>query len=604
MNISLNKRLTLLVIIDICLISLDIVFSFFILFGNFTVLFSYWWLIPLSIAFHIGIFRNFGLYHWAWQYASVKELLSLIEAIGLSTMFVAITLLVFGQVAFPYRVLIINAMLCFVTVGGTRLFIRMWRESKLKSAEQMQAKEKNILIVGAGDAGEMIAREMLKLLRLGYKPIGFVDDDPTKHGEYIHKLPIIGSTTEIPLIVEKYDVDEVIIAIPSASGKEIRQIVDNCEKGDVNYRIVPGVYELIDGKVHVNQIRNVQIEDLLGREPISVDLKGIAAYLSEARILVTGAGGSIGSELCRQVAMYQPKTLIIFGRGENSIFNIEYELRKKFPFLNIISIIGDVRDANKVEAVFSKFKPTIIFHAAAHKHVPLMESNPEEAVLNNIIGTKLLIDAAERNNAKEFVMISTDKAVNPSSVMGASKRVAEMLVHAKAQTGSKTKFVSVRFGNVLESRGSVIPLFKRQIAEGGPITVTHPEVKRYFMIIPEAVQLVIQAGAIGQGGEIFVLDMGEPVKILDLAKDLIRLSGLEIGSDIEIKFVGLRPGEKLFEELLTAKEGTQSTKHKKIFVAKPEKINVEKLERDIESLREMAINNKQEEVRAKIKEII
>ncbi|MFC1511544.1 polysaccharide biosynthesis protein, partial [Candidatus Margulisiibacteriota bacterium] len=488
-------------------------------------------------------------------------MISLLEAVGLSSMFLAVALLIFGKVNFPYRVLIIDAIFCFMFIGGIRLVIRLWKEAKTKTGEDI--KSRNILIVGAGDAGEMIAREMLRLPHLGYVPIGFVDDNPEKTGEYIHKLPILGNTSEISRIVEKYDVAEIIIALPSATGKEIRHIVDTCEKSTATYRIVPGVYELIDGTVHVNQIRNVRIEDLLGREPISVNLREIASYLSGSIVLVTGAGGSIGSELCRQVSMYQPSELILFGRGENSIFNIEYELRKKYPFLNLKVIIGNIRDFNKIDYIFSKHKPSIIFHAAAHKHVSLMETNPEEAVLNNIIGTKILVDAADKYQAKEFVNISTDKAVNPSSIMGSAKKVAEMIVQAKALDGSKTKFVSVRFGNVLESRGSVVPLFKKQITEGGPLTVTHPEARRYFMTIPEAVQLVIQAGAIGKGGEVFILDMGEPVKILDLAKDLIRLSGLEIGRDIEIQLTGLRPGEKLFEEILTASEGTQATKHKK-----------------------------------------
>lgn len=597
MGVPLNKRLTLLVIFDILFIGLAMSFSFFILFGDFSCLLSYWWLIPLSIAFRIGTFRNFGLYHWAWQYASVKELLSLIEAVGLSSMFMAVTLLIFGKLNFPYRVLIIDAMVCFAAVGGIRFFMRLWRESKSKAAGE--GKAKNILIVGAGDAGEMIVREMLKLSHSGYNPIGFSDDNPSKKGEYIHKLPVIGSTSEIPSIVEKYNIDEIIIAIPTATGKEIRRIVEYCEKSGATYRIIPGVYELIDGTVHVSQIRNVQIEDLLGREPISVDLKEIASYLSGARVLITGAGGSIGSELCRQVTMYQPEELILLGKGENSIFNIEYELRKKYPFLNLKVVIGDIRDPHKVDFIFRKYKPSVIFHAAAHKHVPLMEINPDEAILNNIIGTKVLVDAADKYQVKEFVNISTDKAVNPTSIMGATKRVAEMIIQAKAQKSS-TKFVSVRFGNVLDSRGSVIPLFKKQIAEGGPVTVTHPEAKRYFMTIPEAVQLVIQAGAMGKGGEIFILDMGEPIRILDLAKDLIRLSGLEIGKDIDIQFIGLRPGEKLFEEILTAAEGTQATKHKKIFVAQPEEINIEKLERNVEELKELASTNEMERIKTKL----
>jgi len=598
MNISFNKRLTLLVILDILFIGLAMAFSFYILFGNLSLLLFYWWLIPLSIAFRIGTFRNFGLYHWAWQYASVKELLSLVEAVGLSSMFIAVVLLLFERVNFPYRVLIVDAMVCFTFIGGTRFLIRLWRESKAKPQGEIETK--NILIVGAGDAGEMIVREMLRSPKLGYQPIGFVDDNPAKVGEYIHKLPILGNTSEIPSIVEKYGVAEIIIAIPSATGKKIRHVVDACEKSGATYRIIPGVYELIDGTVHVSQIRSVQIEDLLGRDPVSVDLKEIASYLSGARVLITGAGGSIGTELCRQVAMFQPEELIIFGRGENSIFNVEYELRKKHPFLTLKVIIGDIRNGNKLDYIFKTHKPTIVFHAAAHKHVSLMQNNPDEAVLNNIIGTQNLVDISAKYLVKEFVNISTDKAVHPQSVMGASKKMAETVVQAKALNGSQTKFVSVRFGNVLDSRGSVIPLFRKQIAEGGPVTVTHPEAKRFFMTIPEAVQLVIQAGAMGKGGETFVLDMGEPVKILDLAKDLIRLSGLEVGRDVEIQFIGLKPGEKLFEEILTAAEGTQATKHKKIFVARPEEIDRGKLEKDIVELQALSVSNDFAQIKTKL----
>jgi len=552
----------------------------------------------LGIAFRIGTFRNFGIYHWAWQYASVKELISLVEAVGISSMLIAFSILIFGFVGFPFRVLVVDAVICFAFLGGGRLFIRHWMQNMHKGNKM--GKKRVILIVGAGDAGEMISREMLKLPHLGYSPVGFVDDDNTKKGMYIHGLPILGETNEIRTLVDKYSIDEIVIAIPSAAGKEIRRIVNYCEESKVLFRIVPGVYELIDGSIHISQIRNVQIDDLLGREPVAIDLKEIAGYLTDAVILVTGAGGSIGSEICKQVALFQPKELLLFGRGENSIFNIEWELRKKYPFLNIKVVIGDMRDNLKVDYLFKKYHPTVVFHAAAHKHVSLMEANPDEAILNNILGTQNLIRAADHYGVKIFVNISTDKAVNPTSVMGASKRIIEMILQAQAQGGSETKFVSVRFGNVLDSRGSVVPIFKQQILAGGPVTITHPGVTRYFMTIPEAVQLVIQAGAMGKGGEIFILDMGEPVKILDLAKDLIKLSGLEVGQDIEIKIIGLRPGEKLFEEIFTSSEGTRATKHKKIFIAKPETRNYDKLKAEIDVLTDLAEKRQIDQIRARI----
>ncbi|MDI6732233.1 MAG: nucleoside-diphosphate sugar epimerase/dehydratase [Candidatus Margulisbacteria bacterium] len=592
------KRLFLMVLADILFIILSLIISFFVLDGTLSSALKYWWVFPLILAIRIGTFRNFKVYHWIWQYASVNELLSLIEAVALSSILTATALLVFGIILFPFRVLFIDALLCFALIGGMRLAIRYWKETH--SLFSLTGDEKKVLIIGAGDAGEMIAREMLKLPQLGYNPIGFIDDDLTKKGEYIHSLPILGVAESMPSIIKENAIEEVIIAIPSATGKEIRRFVELCEKSEVTFRIVPGVFELIDGSVHVSQIRNVQIEDLLGREPVSVDLKEIAGYLADAVILVTGAGGSIGAEICRQVTMFQPKELILFGRGENSIFNIELELRKQYPFLEMKVMIGDIRDNSKVNYIFDKYHPTVVFHAAAHKHVALMEANPDEAILNNILGTKNLINAADHYGVKIFVNISTDKAVNPTSIMGASKRIIEMLLQAKAHAGNATKFVSVRFGNVLDSRGSVVPIFKQQILAGGPVTVTHPEVKRYFMTIPEAVQLVIQAGAMGCGGEIFILDMGEPVKIIDLAKDLIKLSGLEVGEDIEIKIIGLRPGEKLFEEILTPAEGTSATKHKKIFVAKPAASSYDKLSEEIATLLNLAEKRQLDQIKSKI----
>ncbi|MGI6519038.1 MAG: polysaccharide biosynthesis protein [Bacillota bacterium] len=366
--------------------------------------------------------------------------------------------------------------------------------------------------------------------------------------------------------MEARRVDEVIIAMPSAGGQAIREVVATCRQLDVKIQTLPGMYEIVDGKVSLKQLRDIQIEDLLGREPVRMDMKEIGAYLAGRKVLITGAGGSIGSEICRQVALFKPKCIVLLGHGENSIFEIQNDLARRFPTLTTHAVIADVRDAERIEKVFEKYRPDVVFHAAAHKHVPLMEANPEEALTNNVFGTRNVAQAADRYKVKRFVMISTDKAVNPVSIMGMSKRIAEMVVQAVGAESS-TRFMAVRFGNVLGSRGSVVPLFRKQIAEGGPVTVTHPDMTRYFMTIPEAVQLVIQAGAMGQGGEVFVLDMGEPVKIVDLAEEIIRLSGYEPGRDIEIVYTGIRPGEKLFEEILTSDEAAIATRHKKIFVS-------------------------------------
>ncbi|MBI5078897.1 polysaccharide biosynthesis protein, partial [Candidatus Saganbacteria bacterium] len=545
---------------------------------------------------------NFGLYHWDWQYMSVSEVVSLIKAVIISSVLLSATVILFGDREFPPAVFIIEGLLCFAMIGGVRLMIRYWKDSH--SALSLSGDEKKVLVVGAGDAGDMILREMQKNPRFKYRPVGFVDDSPAKKGVFIHHLPVLGDCDSIPELVKSFGIDEIIIAMPTATRKQIHRVVELCEKTGAKFKTIPGIFELIDGTVHVDQIRSVEIEDLLGREPVKLDIKSISSYLTNACVMVTGAGGSIGSELCRQVAMFNPAKLVVVGKGENSVFDIEVELKNKHPYLDLVVNIADIRDVYRMDNIFKHTRPEVVFHAAAHKHVTLMEREPDEAILNNIIGTKNLVDLSDRDSVKNFVMISTDKAVNPSSIMGATKRIAEMIVQAKAQTNSRTKYVSVRFGNVLGSRGSVVPLFKKQIAAGGPVTVTHPEAKRYFMTIPEAAQLVIQAGALGSGGEIFILDMGEPIKILDLVRDLIRLSGLEEGEDIEIKFIGLKPGEKLFEEILTREEGAKATKHEKIFVSPPAEISPEKLQEDVIILKRLSHEGNREEIRNKIKEMI
>jgi FlaA1/EpsC-like NDP-sugar epimerase len=503
-------------------------------------------------------------------------------------------------------------------VGGSRLVWRLYCERK----GALNRGQEQILIVGAGDAGEVISREIIRRPDLG-RLVGFVDDDKEKVGKSIHNIKVLGNVEGINDILEKEQVSTVIISIPTASGKEIRRIVDNIKNKEVKIKTLPGLYELVDGKVSVSRIRNIKIEDLLGREPVDLNLEEISGYLEGRRVMVTGGGGSIGGELARQIYRFGPRSLILLDHSENGLFHINLELERKWPRVEIELVVADIRDREKMDKIFKKYVPEVVFHAAAHKHVPMMEFHPDEAVMNNIIGTKNVAELAERYGAERVVMISTDKAINPTSVMGASKRVAEMLVknlgsrkaekkgekigEREGEGRNKTKFVAVRFGNVLESNGSVIPMFKQQIAEGGPVTVTDREVKRYFMTLPEASQLVIQAGALGKCGEVLVLDMGEPVRVLGMAEELIRLSGLEVGEDIEIKIVGLRPGEKMFEEILTEEERSGvlgDSGHEKIFIAKVEEVEGEKLEKDIRELEVLAKEMDSDGIVRKLQEIV
>ncbi len=538
--------------------------------------------LPLVVVVRLTSFYFFGLYNRLWRYASINELISIIMAVTASSAVIASAML-WMQSGIPRTTYLLAWMLDIALIGGSRLGVRILYHIRQRQA----SRSLNVLIVGAGDAGAMIAREIQQRVYDDKKVIGFIDDDVGKHNQMLYGAKVLGTRDDIVPIVATCQVQEIIIAMPSIGGRLLRQIMKECKKTNCAIKVVPGLYELIDGKASVDQLRNVDLEDLLRREPVRLDLDEIANYLAGKRALVTGAGGSVGSELCRQIARIGPANLVLLGKGENSIYEIDRELKGKYPALSIIPVIADVRDANRINNVFNTYKPEVVFHAAAHKHVPLMEEQPEEAVSNNVFGTKVVAEAAERHGAATFVMISTDKAVNPTSVMGASKRLAELIIQSMGKT-SKTKFIAVRFGNVLGSRGSVIPLFRQQIAVGGPVTVTHPEMTRYFMTIPEASQLVLQAGAIAQGGAVFVLDMGEPVKIVDLAHDLIELSGFTPETEISIVFTGIRPGEKLFEELLTAEEGTMASKHEKIFVANLRPINKDKLGRGLQKLKTLA----------------
>lgn len=457
----------------------------------------------------------------------------------------------------------------------------------------MDSKVKRVLIIGGGEAGAMVIKELLDHKELSMKPVAVIDDDKTKQGTRIYGVVVVGGRGRIMNIVKTKKIHEIIIAMPSVSNSIIHDIIEICKETKCRLKRLPGVYEWIDDQVIIQQIRDVDIEDLLGREPVRCDLEAISHYIKDQVILVTGAGGSIGSELCRQIAVMGPLKLVILDNYENNAFYLEQELHSRFPQLDLKVCMGSIQDATRINQIFSDCRPTVVFHAAAHKHVPLMEANPTEAIKNNIFGTLHVAEAADRYGATKFVLISTDKAVNPTNIMGATKRVAEMIIQAMDKH-SATEYTAVRFGNVLGSNGSVLTLFRQQIERGGPLTVTHPEVTRFFMTIPEAVQLVIQAGALAKGGEIFVLDMGSPVRIMDLARDYIRLSGLEPDKDIQIEIIGLRPGEKLYEELLLSDEGLQATTHHKIFIGQPTFSDLAKLKEELEQLSMMLAGNQQE----------
>lgn len=589
-----RKRTLILMLIDALLINLAAFGSFYLRFEEGIPLDYYQTYYHTAIGgtiLYLAVFYVFGLYNRLWQYASTGELLSIIYAVSVGTGGTVAAVYFYGlsnaatlpYIRMPHTAAVLLWLAMVFLIGGSRFIWRILQENTVD--RHVPGSQKQVLIVGAGDAGVLAARELKNRNFRDGRPVGFIDDNHSKQKLQLLGIPVLGTRSDIPRIVKGHNVDEVIIAMPSASGESVREIVQICEKSGVVLKIMPGVYDIISGDINVNPIRQVQVEDLLGRDPVSVDLEEVAGYVAGETVFITGAGGSIGSEISRQIARFNPGKMVLLGHGENSIFDIEQELRSEHPGIDYITEILDIKDREKVFLIFNRYKPGVVFHAAAHKHVPLMERNPEEALKNNIVGTQNLAEAADEVKVKTFVSISTDKAVNPTSVMGATKRTAEMLIQS-LDLRSQTKFVAVRFGNVLGSRGSVIPTFKRQIAQGGPVTVTHPDMVRYFMTIPEAAQLVIQAGAMGRGGEIFILDMGKPVKIVDLAKDLIRLSGFEPDVDIKIQFTGIRPGEKLYEELLTAEEGVTSTKHSRIFVAKPNGIDVKRLEELTHIIRE------------------
>ncbi|MBN1313422.1 MAG: polysaccharide biosynthesis protein [Anaerolineae bacterium] len=522
----------------------------------------------VGLAIKAALVYLLRLYRQSWRRVAVSDLYFLLQGAGFSTLIMlALGFVVYHYEFLPRSIPLLEGLLALVLLGGVRLAARLWYEGQMRLS--MTGKTLKVLVVGAGDAGAMIVREMLAHPESARKPIGILDDEPSKQGTTLMGVEVWGKIDDLPEVVRRFGVNEVLIAMPSAPGSVIRRVVDLARECEVKYRIIPGVHDIIDGRVSISQIREVRLEDLLRREPVSLNLEEIAGYLDDRVILITGAGGSIGSELVRQIARFHPTRVVLLGHGEHSLYKLERELDRSWPELSYSTVIANLQSRRKIAHVVEHYRPGVIFHAAAHKHVPLMEMNPDEAILNNVGGTKNLVDAALDYGVTRFINISTDKAVNPTSVMGASKRIAEYLVQwASQQVPEGHIFASVRFGNVLGSRGSVVPLFQEQIRCGGPVTVTDPDMTRYFMTIPEASQLVLEAGGLGENGVVYVLDMGEPVKIITLARDLIELSGLVPDEDIEVKFAQIRPGEKLYEELFDPREGMVRSSQPKIFVAR------------------------------------
>jgi FlaA1/EpsC-like NDP-sugar epimerase len=558
---------------DFLLIFLSYYFAYYLRFegsippgemANF--LWTVMWIVPVKL---IGLIF-FDLYKGMWRYTSLHDLLNLIKACVASSSIIMVVLLISTRfIGFPRSVFIIDFLLTFLLLGGFRLGIRLYYHQKSSSGslffDASASNYKRLLIVGAGDASEKLLREIRENGTLQYDVVGLLDDDSSRLRKTIHGVPVLGAVKDMGSIARAASVDEIVIAVPSASVTEMRRFVECCEETGLPYKTLPVLSELLDGKVSVSSVREVRYEDLLRREPVYLEQGLIGEYLTDKRVMVTGGAGSIGAELCRQIAQFKPAMLVLADRSESGLYETELELVAKFPDLNTVPVLGPIQYRYLLERVFEKHSPQVVFHAAAYKHVPLMETQPWEAVFNNIVGSQTLLDLCHLNGVERIVVVSTDKAVRPTNVMGASKRVVELLTQIYAHEYN-SRCMAVRFGNVVGSAGSVLPLFKKQIGRGGPVTVTHPEVTRYFMTIPESAQLILQAGAIGSGGEIFVLKMGTPVRIDDMARDLIRMSGLKPGLDIEVKYVGLRPGEKLYEELITEGEGIQDTRHEDIMV--------------------------------------
>ncbi|MBO6937189.1 MAG: polysaccharide biosynthesis protein [Deltaproteobacteria bacterium] len=570
---------------------------------------------PYVVATEYAILLLCGVHRFSWRYVGLREVTRVLGAATLWTAVLVASRIALGELqtsypylrhgVVPYGVVAANFFLSFAAVAGIRVVRRILGERADVGRRAPIADEPVVptMLVGAGQAGFMVAREIASRRDLRVKPVGFIDDDSTKVGTFIHGIRVVGTTDSLAALCTEHGAREVLITMASVPGQAIRRIRQLATEAGLPVKIIPGLYEIVGGKVNLSRIRDVAIEDLLRREPIELDEASIRHYIKDRVVLVSGAGGSIGSEICRQIAAIRPRRLLLVERSENSLFEIHREIKRSYPELDLVPCIADVTDAERIEEIFSRHRPSAVFHAAAHKHVPMMEWNPGEAVKNNVFGSKTLANAAHAHAADAFVMVSTDKAVNPTSVMGATKRVAELYVQALAER-SQTRFVTVRFGNVLGSAGSVVPIFQQQIARGGPVTVTHPEMRRYFMTIPEACQLVLQAGCIGSSGDIMVLDMGEPVRIVDLARDLISLSGLREGEDVVIEFSGVRPGEKLFEELATDAEHAEKTKHPKIFVGRTQKPDVDRVRGAVDGLRALCASTDPAAIRAALSELV
>jgi FlaA1/EpsC-like NDP-sugar epimerase len=571
---------------------------------------------PYFLVLKLIAFLSFGLYKGMWRYTGLVDLLSVLKAsFASSAIIIVIALLLYRFQGFPRSVFILDWILTFFFVGGIRIVLRLLLAEQAKGIPSFRQlfgfgngktqvrRRKRLLIIGAGNTGEKMLREIMDNPRLKYEVIGFLDDNLKKKGMKIHGVSVLGPVAKIHKLAFGAEMDEILIAVPSVSTKQMKKIIQACEATGLKTRTTPGIGELIDGKISFKNIREVSFEDILGRDPVNLDTRSIGEYLAGKVVLITGAAGSIGSELCRQIAQFSPENLVLLDKTENSLFHLGMEFRQRFPEVPITPILGDIKDRGHLERLFSNTNPQVVFHAAAFKHVPIVELNPWEGVCNNIIGTRNVVEMAKQFSAERFIMVSTDKAVRPANVMGASKRVAEMITCAYAKS-NPARFVSVRFGNVIGSEGSVIHLFKKQIERLGPVTVTHPEITRYFMTIPEASKLILQAGALGEGGEIFILDMGTPIKIVDMARDLIRKSGFKPDVEIEIKFTGLRPGEKLYEELITEGEGIVRTDYEKIFVLKGNGYDINRLNQSIEELAELAHHQDGEGIKSKLKEII
>lgn len=609
-KVSIIKS-TLLVLIDLVLISLAYIFSLLVRFSfngpNLGDIPREYWLLyfkwmPIIVMIYILLLARFKMYKSLWSFAGLDEVMKGVIACLVGCI-INIFIMIFINPRIPMMVTLSAGVLTMVFTIGFRLSFRMYRRLVIYGTLRGVKDQTKVLIIGAGSCGRLVINEMKRETGAGFKPIGVIDDDKSKLGTYINGVKVLGSRNDIKKIVESQEIDLILIAMASITSQEKKEIIEVCHETKVKVKIMPGVYEMIGGQVNLTKMRDVDLRDLLGREEVKLSKDEIANYIKRKRVLVTGGGGSIGSELCRQIAKFNPKELMILDIYENNAYDLEMELNRTHPELKKQVIISSVRDKEKLDEIFRNFRPEVVFHAAAHKHVPLMETSPGEAIKNNAGGTLNMAECADKYGAEKFVLISTDKAVNPTNVMGATKRMCEMIIQA-INKKSKTEFVAVRFGNVLGSNGSVIPLFKKQIAEGGPITLTNKYITRYFMLIPEAAQLVLQAGAYAKGGEIFVLDMGKPVKIYDLAKNLIKLSGYEPFEDIDIEIVGLRPGEKLYEELLMDEEGLKETKHEKIFIGKPGDFDFNYIKKNIEELIKLSRFGTGEEIRDKIEEFV